>query len=109
MSELSRVNLVITTVVATGEMKSEVEFMQTHEMLLALEAKIRELNQRRKVLEKKCSHRMQSLEVIEQARKVSINGICDNLTKDMAASQERNKKLLHVRRALFHSFIHSFI
>jgi hypothetical protein len=90
-------------------MKSEVEFMQTHEMLLALEAKIRELNQRRKVLEKKCSHRMQSLEVIEQARKVSINGICENLTKDMAASQERNKKLLHVRRALFHSFIHSFI
>ena len=77
-------------------MKSEIDFMQSHEMLLALEAKIIELNKRRKVLENKCTHRIQSLEVIEQARRVSINGICDNLTKDMVASQERNKKLLHV-------------
>lgn len=81
-------------------MKAEVDFMQSHEMLLALEAKIIELNKRRKVLESKCSHRIQSLEVIEQARRVSINGICDNLTKDMVVSQERNKKLLHVSYTL---------
>jgi len=74
--------------------------MQSHEMLLALEARIIELNKRRKVLETKCSHRIQSLEVIEQARRVSINGICDNLMKDMMASQERNKKLLHVSHYL---------